>query len=78
MLKPKVVVDAWISVFKGVTTKEHKRRASICNDCNNNKYNKYLDFVNDELKEVKGLVCTDCGCPLIAKIRSKEVCKYWK
>jgi len=78
MIKPKVIAKAWISVFKGVTTKEHKRRSGICKDCTSAIYNKYTDFINDELKDVKGLICDDCGCPLVAKIRSTEICKHWK
>ena len=78
MKKPYVIAKAWISVLKGNTTEEHKRRASTCKNCPQAKYSKYIDFVQDELKEVKGLKCTDCGCPLVAKIRSTEICRYWK
>ena len=69
---------ALLKVLKSVTTIEDKRRASICQKCPQAKYNRYTDFINDELKNVKGFVCTDCaGCPLIAKIRSKDICKKW-
>ena len=71
------IIKAWIKVAKGFTTTEQKRRASICNLCTHKKYSKYLDFVNDDLKEVQGFICTDCGCPLIAKIRSTDKCKKW-
>lgn len=72
------ILKAWVKVSKGFTTSEDKRRADICNNCTHKKYSKYIDFVNDELKNVKGFVCNDCGCPLIAKIRSNEICKKWK
>ena len=72
------IVKAWTKVAKGLTTDEDKRRASICKSCKFAKHKTYLDFINDELEEVKGLVCGQCSCPLIAKIRSTDVCKKWE
>jgi len=74
MSKIVTIVKAWVNVVKGLTTDEHKRRANICKGCPSRKYSKYLDFVNDDLKEVKGFVCGECGCALIAKIRSTDNC----
>lgn len=74
MSKIAIIVLAWLNVWKGLTTKEDKRRAVICDGCPSRKYKKYLDFINDDLKEVKGFVCNECGCPLIAKIRSTDDC----
>ena len=71
------IIKSWIKVFKGVTTDEDKRRAKVCNSCESAVYNKYLDFLNDELKEVEGMVCSDCDCPLLAKIRSDKKCYKW-
>lgn len=73
------IVKAWYRVAKNHTTKDHKRRMDICNKCSLAVYKKYTDFVDDELKSVKGFVCGGCGCPLIAKIRSDEDCplKKW-
>jgi len=77
-MNPIVILKAWIEVFKGTTTKEHKRRAAICKGCEFAKHRKYLDFREDGLKEIRGLVCTDCdGCPLVAKIRSTDKCYKW-
>ena len=77
-MKLGVIAKAWFKVFQGLTTKEHKRRAKICKKCKHAKYSKYIDFINDELIDVKGHLCNDCGCPLIAKIRSTEICKQWE
>jgi len=77
MIKPLVIIKAWLKVWDGLTTKEDKRRAAICESCPMRTYKKYLDFVDDELKNVKGFVCKDCGCPLIAKIRSTDKCIKW-
>ncbi len=78
MSNPITILKAWAKVFKGLTTEEDKRRAAICKECPNKKYSKYVDFVNDELTEVSGYICTECGCPLIAKIRSNDICEKWK
>lgn len=78
MANPLVIIKAWSKVLREVTTGEDKRRALICANCPNKKYHKFIDFVDDELEEVKGFVCTDCNCPLVAKIRSTDKCKLWK
>ena len=68
------IVKAWLNVWNGLTTEEHKRKAKICEECPSRKYSKYLDFIDDDLKEVKGFICNECKCPLIAKIRSTDKC----
>lgn len=78
MANPLTIIKAWHLVLRDQTTSEDKRRASICSDCPSKKYSKYIDFINDELDEVKGFICKDCGCPLIAKIRSTDICYKWK
>lgn len=72
------IIQAWSLVLKGKTTSVHKQRASVCETCPSAIYKKYIDFVNDELKEVKGFICDDCGCPLVAKIRSTDKCYKWE
>lgn len=74
MSKIGIITKAWLQVWNGITTKEHKRRAVICEGCPSRKYKKYLDFIDDDLKQVKGFICGECGCVLIAKIRSEENC----
>lgn len=78
MIKPITIAKAWLQVLKGITTEEHRRRAAICNGCESKKYSTFTDFINDELEEVKGFVCGECLCPLIAKIRSTDKCKKWE
>jgi len=68
------IIKGWYRVANGKTTKEDKRKADICNECEFANYKNYLDFVDDELKNVKGFVCELCDCPLIAKIRSGDEC----
>ena len=72
-----IITKAWVEVAKGNTTSEQKRRSSICKDCPSAKFNTIVNFVKDELTETKGMVCSDCGCPLSAKIRSTDKCYKW-
>ena len=75
----KNIINGW----KNVIIKDHevedeaKRRAKICSNCEHAKHGTVLKFVKDKLKEVEGLYCGDCKCPLTAKIRSEEICKKW-
>ena len=77
-MNPIVIIKAWAKVFKGLTTDEDKRRASICDECPSKRYSKYFDFIDDELEEVNGFNCLECGCPLSPKIRSTDICNKWK
>ncbi len=79
MSNPIVIANAWIEVIKGNTTEEHKRRSEICNKCELKEYGDILSVINDELINVIGFRCGECGCPLIAKIRSTDKCplKKW-
>lgn len=78
MASPKVILKAWREVLKGNTSEEHKRRAKICMDCPAHKHSTILELVKDELKEVQGMVCGECSCPLSALIRSEKICYKWE
>ncbi len=77
MAGAKVIVKAWYKVLQGKTTEEHIRRSEICKECPSAKYNFMLDFIDDKLVESKGMLCSECGCPLSAKIRSTDKCIKW-
>ena len=53
-----------------VTEQIAKERAEICSGCDSNIKSKLLIFVKDSLKEIEGRKCSECQCPLSAKIRS--------
>ena len=78
MINPITITKAWAKVYKGITTSEDKRRAGICKGCDKSEHMSFLDFVNDELKDAKGMVCTICYCPISAKIRSTDKCYKWE
>lgn len=81
--KTKTISAAWISVFKDAEVSElEKERFKICYDCKFLKKKKLLEFVNGGFKEAKGYVCSDCHCPIVAKLKvpenHEEKCKHWK
>ena len=55
-------------------------RAKICSGCNKAVLGTYEKLMKDRnLKEVKGMKCYVCGCPLSTKLRSKnETCPLGK
>lgn len=56
-------------------------RASVCSCCEHAKKKPYLEFVGDDIEEIKGYVCELCHCPLSGKCRSpQEKCEAnkWK
>ncbi len=57
-----------------VTEAVAKERAALCAACPHAKQGKLLTFVKDTLKEVEGAYCSQCGCPLSAKVRSNDIC----
>lgn len=74
MIQPEVIVKAWLNVFMGITTETHKNRAKICAACPKARHNTYVAMIKDEMIEVQGMICDECGCPLSAKIRSEDNC----
>ncbi len=50
-----------------------KERANICSKCDSAAHGTYEKLMPDwSIKEVQGLKCNKCGCPLSTKIRSIE------
>lgn len=74
------MIKEWIKAFIELPTKEDKRRAGICKACPHAIESDFLQYLNGKIKEVQGLYCNDCKCPLIAKIKTtdkKHICKKW-
>ena len=73
MGKIKNIADGWKKYFSGAVTEEEKRRAEICRGCDKAVLGTFEKFMPDaSLKEVQGLKCGVCNCPLSTKIRSKN------
>ena len=50
-----------------------KERAEVCGKCDSAVYGTYEKLMKDfSLKEVQGMKCNECGCPLSTKLRSVE------
>lgn len=74
------IVEGWKRYFEGDATDEELKRAEICKDCKHATVGTYEKLMKDfELKEIEGLKCGKCECPLSTKIRSKnESCPIGK
>ena len=76
------ILNGWNNYFNkdAVVEKVANQRAEFCAKCPFAVESIFTIFVKDELREIEGLICTICNCPLSAKIRSKnETCpeKLW-
>lgn len=74
------ILDGWKKYLSGEATEEEKKRASICAKCPKAVIGTYEKLMPDySLKEIKGMKCGICDCPLSTKIRSKnEKCPLGK
>lgn len=71
------IAEGWKNVvFKSpLVEKLAQVRAKICSDCPHAVESSWLQTVGEYIKEIKGLKCGLCNCPLSAKTRSvKEGC----
>lgn len=56
-----------------------KGRAMECAKCDNSVWGLIPAMLDDEIKDIKGLKCNLCECPLSTKLRSAgEVCPLGK
>lgn len=77
MFKIDSIIQGWSNFIdkSDVTEDLAKQRAMACSPCPSAKRGKLLAFIKDDLKQVEGIYCKECQCPLSAKIRSqKETC----
>lgn len=74
-MKIKNILDGWSKVIAKNPETEvvAKKRAKICAECPFAQTRKLLYFVPDKgLQNIEGAACDKCGCPLSAKVRSKD------
>ena len=74
------MITEWYKVARGLNHPEEKRRAEICKGCDFRTKSKYLNWVGCEIEEIQGHYCSDCNCPLVAKLKTnnkKHICKKW-
>ena len=73
-------INALAKSMKGKHTQESRRRAEICATCPLKEKRFYADFVNAEIKDAQGYVCTLCDCPIATKVFATEpqnICTEW-
>lgn len=65
------IAEGWKNYLSGRTTDQERARARICKECPAAVLGTYEKVLPDfQLEEVQGLKCSECGCPLVTKIRS--------
>jgi hypothetical protein len=73
-------ISALSKSIKEQHTEESLRRANICAACPEKEKRFYAEFVNAEIKDIEGFVCTRCSCPLGTKVfasEPKNICDKW-
>jgi hypothetical protein len=73
-------IKALTKSIKSKHTTESSRRVQICAACPLKEKRFYADFVNAEIVDVQGFVCTECSCPIATKVFAEEpenICKKW-
>lgn len=79
MTKLTSIISGWSSLATGSKKELAVKRAEVCADCDYSVKSKIVNVINDEVVELRGLVCDKCGCPLSAKVRSEsEQCPLGK
>lgn len=67
------IVQGWKNYFNNELSILEFERAEVCSNCSYAIVGKFEKFMPDnQLKEIEGLKCKKCTCPLSAKIRSKN------
>lgn len=73
-------LQALIKHTKNEHTDESFARASKCLQCEFKNEAVHAIFLNSEIKEINGFVCSLCKCPLATKIfarNKKNICDKW-
>lgn len=73
--KVKSIISGWKNYTFSLPEIEKlaESRAGICATCDSSVYGTYEKLLKDfRIKEVQGMKCEICGCPLSTKLRSKQ------
>ena len=72
------IIDGWkYYAFEDKAIEEMAlKRAKICGKCEHAVKGVVAQFIDDDIKDIKGMVCNLCTCPLSGLTRSpNEKCK---
>lgn len=74
MSKLKNIIDGWKNyVFEDKDAKKlAESRAIKCAQCSMSVHGMVAEFLDDEVKQIKGMKCDVCDCPLSTKLRARE------
>ena len=76
MGKAEDILNGWSNYLKGsspTSLEKAKERAEICVNCPLAKYGLHSAILPDySIKKIKGMYCSDCGCPLSTAVRSED------
>ena len=74
------IIQGWKNYLKNETDTNVLKKSAICENCPEAIIGTYEKFMPDEsLKEIQGLKCDKCKCPLSTKLRSEnETCPLGK
>ena len=74
----KEILKGWGNFALGLKTKEAKKKAEICLDCDHLENGKFEIIKDNKIKEISGAICGVCKCPLSTKLRSDDKCPKGK
>lgn len=69
------IIQGWKAYLLEEENELAKERATECKKCEFAVVGTFETILKDTIEEIQGLKCKRCGCPLCAKLRSKnETC----
>lgn len=68
------IFEGWSNLALGLDTDGARLKAEICKTCEHAKQMKIEIIEDKQIKEISGLCCDICHCPLSAKLRSSSKC----
>ena len=74
MSKFRTIINGWTNYINSNPAIElmAMERAKVCGKCEHAKEGMIAQFMDDEVKQIKGLECALCMCPLSTKLRAVE------
>lgn len=73
-MKIENIISGWTNYIipDPLVNEEAKKRAAVCAGCPFAKEGTFTALLRDGIKDIEGLYCSACTCPLSAKVRSKR------
>ena len=79
MINVRKIARAWVMLLKHEGDQLVRERINECRSCDKVIISDFVIARAGRVEEAKGLVCSVCGCPLVAKLRlPDERCPHGK